>query len=107
MRGPKAMRHQVVTEVKLRRYFWTTVLSAGLVYMAGTMLFGDTGLMRYLKLNKRQAAIQQELDRIQTGNQRVAERLSSLGTDDFYVEKNARESFGMATKDEYIFIYKD
>jgi cell division protein FtsB len=107
MRGPKALRQQVVTEVKFRRYFWNTLLTLSLAYMAGTLLFGDMGLMRYMELNKRQAAIQMELDSVMSVNQRVAERLSSLGTDDFYVEKNARESFGMATKDEYIFIYKD
>jgi len=106
MRGPKALRQQVVAEVRLRRYFWNTVLTAGLVYMAGLMLFGDTGLMRYLQLNKRQQEIQVELERIEAENQRVAEKLSSLGTDDFYVEKNARESFGMSGKDEYVFIYK-
>ena len=106
MRGSKALRQQVVTEVKYRRYFWNTLLTLALVYMAGTMLFGDTGLMRYMELNKRQQAIQKELDRIQAGNRMVAERLASIDTDNFYVEKNARENFGMATKDEYIFIYK-
>lgn len=107
MKGPKALRHQVVTEVRLRRYFWNMLLSISLIYIVGTMLFGDMGLMRYFELNKRQVAIQRGLDRIEAGNQRVEQRLASLGSDNFYVEKNARESFGMASEDEYIFIYKD
>jgi len=106
MNAQKALRHQVVTEVRLRRYFWNTVLTLGLVYMAGSMLFGEMGLMRYIQLNEREAAIERELDAVLAENQRVARRLSSLDTDNFYVEKNARESFGMANHDEYVFIYK-
>lgn len=106
MSGTKALRKQVVTEIRLRRYFWNILLSLGLVYMAGSMLFGDMGLVRYLQLNERQASIQMELDRIMQQNRLAAGKLTSLSTDNFYVEKNARESFGMSSKDEFVFIFK-
>jgi len=106
MRGPKALRNQVVTEIRLRRYFWNTVLSLGLIYMVGSMLFGDMGLLRYLHLKDRQQAIQADFDAITEQKLSLANRMESLSTDNFYVEKHARESFGMASGDEYVFIYK-
>jgi len=106
MRGSKALRQQVLAEVKLRQYFWNTVLSLALIYMMGSMIFGDMGLLRYLELRDRQITLEQELDAVTAQNMGAAQRLQALGSDDFYIEKNARESFGMATEDEYIFIYK-
>ena len=106
MRGSKALRQQVLSEVKLRQYFWNTLLSLSLIYMVGSLLFGNMGLLRYLELKERQMTLHSELENVLARNQRVAARLDALGSDNFYVEKNARENFGMATEDEYIFIYK-
>jgi len=106
MRGPKALRQQVLTEVRLRRYFWTTAFSLTLLYLLGITLFGDMGILRYMHLNERRAAIQKEFDAVMKQKQAVADRLNSLNSDNFYAEKHARENFGMSGKDEYIFIYK-
>jgi len=95
-----------LTEVRLRRYFWTTALSLTLLYLLGATLFGDMGILRYLQLNERRDAIQMELDAIMEQKMNIASRLDSLNSDNFYAEKHARESFGMASEDEYIFIYK-
>lgn len=102
----KALRKQVLAEVRLKRYFWNALLSFVLITMIGTMVFGDMGLLRYLDLKERQGRIEKELNSIMQDNLRTSARLDSIKEDNYFIEKHARESFGMASKDEYIFIFK-
>ena len=102
----KALRKQVLAEVRLKRYFWNALLSFVLITMVGTMIFGDMGLLRYLDLKERQGTIEQELKTIMQQNLYTSSRLKSIEEDNYFIEKHARESFGMAAPDEYIFIFK-
>ena len=83
-----------------------TALFIGLCYLLGTLCFGDMGLLRYLDLKDRRATIEKELNVIMEQNARAKERLNSASSDNYYLEKNARESFGMSSPDEYVFIFK-
>ncbi len=71
----KALRKQVLAEVRLKRYFWNALLSFVLITMIGTMIFGDMGLLRYMDLKERQSAIEMELNSIMQDNLRTSARL--------------------------------
>lgn len=100
------LRKQVRTELKVRRYVVYTLLLLSICYMAGTLVFSDMGLLRYIELKKKQDSLDLELKNIMDENFKLKASIDSLKNDDFYVEKNARENFGLSGKDEYIFIYK-
>jgi cell division protein FtsB len=100
------LRKQVKAEVKIRRYIAFTLLLLSLIYVTGSFVFGDTGFLRYFDLKKKQSELEQELNTIMDETFRLETTIKVLKEDDFYVEKHAREDFGLAGPDEYIFIYK-
>lgn len=100
------LRRQVASELRTRDYVIFTVLLLLLLYLAGAAFFGDMGFIRYSELKKNRAQIERELAGINKDNEKLRTDIDSLKTDEFYTEKNARESFGLANKNEYIFIYK-
>lgn len=106
MLGKHALRRQVQSEVRIRRYFVNAALAFCLLYLVGTLIFSDMGLIRYMELRDKQDELQQELDAISEQNRLLAETLKAYETDPFYIEKHAREEFGMAGPGETIFIYK-
>ena len=101
-----ALRRQVQSEVRMRRYMINAAIALCLVYLVGTLVFSDMGFVRYMELSKKQTELQQELDTISEQNRLLAETLKSYETDPFYIEKHAREEFGMAGPGETIFIFK-
>ena len=102
----KTFRKQVNSELKKRRYVLYTVLLLSLLYIATGLLVGDRGIMRYIHLQDRKAELGAELDVINDENAKLGAIINSYEKNDFYVEKNARENFGLAGPDEYIYIYE-
>ena len=100
------LRSQVASELRTRDYVILTVLLLVLMYLASAAFFGDMGILRYSDLKRNKIQIEHELASIGKDNSRLRSDIDSLKTDEFYVEKNARENFGLANKNEYIFIYK-
>lgn len=103
---PDSLKDQVRAEIKKRRYVTYTLLFAGILYVAANLLFGDMGLLRHRELRGRKAAIEKELNAMRMENNRIRSSIRSYKEKDFYTEKNARENFGLAGKDEYIFLYE-
>lgn len=106
MLGRHALRRQVQSEVRMRRYMVNAIIALCLLYLVGTLIFSDMGLIRYMELSQKQDDLQKELDAITEQNRALSETLKSFETDPFYMEKHAREEFGMAGPGETIFIYK-
>ena len=100
------LRRQVASELRTRDYVILTVLLLVLIYLASAAFFGDMGVLRYSDLKRNKIQIEHELAGITQDNSRLRADIDELKTDEFYVEKNARENFGLANKNEYIFIYK-
>ncbi len=100
------LRGQVASELRTRDYVILTVLLLVLIYLASAAFFGDMGIIRYSDLKRNKIQIEHELASINKDNSRLRSDIGELKTDEFYVEKNARENFGLANKNEYIFIYK-
>jgi cell division protein FtsB len=103
----KLLRKQVESEQKRRRYVVYTILLLSILYVITTLLVGDRGLMRYLELGKKETALRAKVTELKQDNEKLRTALDSYGENNFYLEKHARENFGLAEKDEYIYLYED
>jgi cell division protein FtsB len=102
----RLLRKQVATELKLRRYAFLTFLILSFAYLLVNLVFSDTGLLRYLQLRENRSALGEELKLLSEENEVLRSSVITYRDNNFYVEKHAREDFGLAGPDEYIFIYK-
>jgi cell division protein FtsB len=100
------LRKQVVSEVKKRRLIFFTFVVLSFLYLTISLLFGDVGLLRYLELNRTKKGLEKQLVEINRQNEQVRTQIRLLKEDPFYKEKLAREEFGLARPDEYIFQYE-
>ncbi|MCE5312171.1 MAG: septum formation initiator family protein [Nitrospiraceae bacterium] len=103
---PRNLRQQVAVERKRRGMVFFTIITIALVYLSINLLFGDMGLIKYMELNKNKAKLETEIKSIKTENDAMKQQVSSLKTDPFYIEKYAREEYGLAKPDEYIFQFQ-
>ena len=101
------MRRQVSSELKLRRYVLNTVLVLSLIYVFGTLVFSDMGVLRYMEIKEKHAVLANDLNRIEAQNNSLKASINKYKSDPFYIEKHARENFGMSSSDEIVYIYKD
>lgn len=105
MTNQNLLRKQVASELKKRHLVFSTIMLLSLLYLGINFLFGDVGFFRYIELKEKKAGLEQELKDIDLKNDRLRSELKLLNENPFYLEKHARENFGMAKPDEYIFKY--
>lgn len=105
MNSHKLLEKQVSLELKRRRLIFFTITLLSLFYIFASFMFGDSGLFRYRELKNKKNQIELEVRDIELRNDRLRAELKALKEDPFYIEKHAREEFGMARPGEYIFKY--
>jgi cell division protein FtsB len=105
MSSHNLLRKQVASEIKKRRLIFFTVFCLSLLYFVISFTFGDSGLLKYRELKKKKSELAAEIRAIETRNNALKSELKLLKENPFYLEKYAREDFGMAKPDEYIFKY--
>ncbi len=99
------LRDQVRSEIKKRKLIFFTLFILCFVYFTISLLFGDMGLLRYIELNRTKRSLEKQLIEISRQNEDIKTQIKLLKEDPFYREKFAREEFGLAKPDEYIFEY--
>jgi len=107
MGSSNLLRKQVVSEIRKRKLIFLTVFFLVFVYLVISLIFGDLGLLRYTELNKKKATLERQIKEMEKGNKQLNSEVQLLKKDPFYLEKYAREEFGLAKPDEYIFLYDD
>jgi cell division protein FtsB len=106
MEGPvNLLRKQVVSERRKRRLIFLTVILLSFLYLFISLIFGDMGLLRYRELRKTKVQLEARINNIEAENAQIKTYIKSLKEDPFYLEKHAREDFGLSKPDEYIFQY--
>ena len=105
MNSQNLLRKQVTSELKKRRLIFITIIFLSLLYLLISFTFGDSGLIRYLELREKKSQLVREIKEIEAQNSRLKSDTKLLKENPFYLEKHAREDFGMAKPDEYIFKY--
>lgn len=106
MNSNKLLKKQVEAEFKRRRLVFSTVMLLCFIYLSIALVLGDTGLIKYIELNKKKTALVAEIDNIEKVNAGLMAEIKSLKEDKFYLEKRAREEFGLARPDEYIYMFQ-
>ncbi len=105
MTGHKLLQKQVREEMKRRRLVVFTAFVIVFTFLTINLLFGDMGLFRYMELQETRLNLERQIEDINSQNQQLRTQLQLLKEDAFYREKLAREEFGMAKPDEFIFKY--
>ena len=99
------LRKQVASERKKRKLIFLTVVFLCFLYLFITLIFADMGLLQYRDLFAKKMQLETQVKEIEQDNARIRSEITSIREDPFYKEKHAREDFGLARPDEYIFQY--
>ncbi len=105
MSANNLLEKQVRSEVKKKRLIFITLMVLSFIYLSISLVFGEMGLFRYIDLSKTRKNMEKELVEINRQNEQIKTQIRLLKEDPFYKEKFAREEFGLAKPDEYIFQY--
>ena len=105
MNSDNLLRKQVVSEARKRRLITSIVLILSIIYLAHSLLLGDSGILKYRELGRKKAGLEKEINDLRAENTQIKSEIKSLNENPFYMEKYAREEFGLARPDEYIFQY--
>lgn len=99
------LKKQVEREKKRKKLIISTILFLSFIYLLISLIFGDMGIIRYKELKKTKSNLEEQLKEIETENKHLKYEIENYSKDPFYLEKYAREEFGFAKRDEYIFLY--
>ena len=105
MAGTNLLRQQVSSEMRKRRLIFYTVMLLSFIYLFVSLIFGDMGVLKYRELSKKKTRLQMQIQEMEQENLHIRSQIKSFKEDPFYAEKHAREDFGLAKPDEYIFQY--
>ena len=110
MRGriqPRNLRQQVTVEGKRRNIVFFTLVTLAFFYIVIALVLGNMGFLKYAALTKTKNTLVTEISTLEKENKALKTHVGSLKDDNFYIEKYAREEYGLAKPDEYIFQFKD
>jgi cell division protein FtsB len=83
-----------------------SLVAAVLIYLLGAIIFSDMGLLKYHKLQKTKLSLEKEITLLEGNNRKIKEEVTALKEDPYFIEKHAREEFGLARPEEYIFQFQ-
>ncbi len=103
----RGLSHQVSREKRLKTIVFFSCVLAAMAYLIYNLMFGDMGFIKYHELRQNKKRLESEVARINKENKELNEQVNALKKDPFYVEKYAREEYGLAKPDEFIFQFKN
>lgn len=101
------LRQQVESERKKRDLFFFSIIAVAFLYVIISAVFGNRGLIKYYELKNTESSLKAEIESLQKGNELLKAQTDALNRDSFLKEKYARENFGLAKPEEYIYQFKD
>ena len=90
---------------KLSQHVINYGLMAALTLMLFFLVFGEWGLLHYQRLSEDRRLLEERSQALQRENELLREKIYRITKDDRYLEKVAREDFGLARKGEIIFLF--
>ena len=90
---------------KLSRHVINYGLTAALTLMLFFLVFGEWGLLHYQRLSEERRLLEERSQALQRENELLREKIYRISKDDRYLEKIAREEFGLARKGEIIYLF--
>ncbi|MCE5194747.1 MAG: septum formation initiator family protein [Nitrospiraceae bacterium] len=105
MNSNNLLRKQVVSEIRKKRLITSIIFLLSFIYLMINLLFGDSGFIRYKQLINKKSSLENEIAALHKDTGQMKKQIVALKENPFYLEKHAREEFGLARPDEYIFQY--
>jgi cell division protein FtsB len=103
----RGMREQVSREQRKRTYIFFACIALALAYLSYNLMFGEMGVIKYIEIKHNKTRLDGEITRIDKENKALNIQVNSLKKDPYYIEKYAREEYGLAKPGEFIFQFKN
>lgn len=103
----KNLREQLNRERKIKSLTSTAVLLLILSFVTYSFFFGNMGYLKYRELRHNEQKLIKEINELTAANQALREEIRLLRTDPNYLEKFAKEKFGLVKPGELIFQFRD
>jgi cell division protein FtsB len=100
-------RQAIIEDQKRRRLILLTVTGFFIIYFIFSFVFGDSGLLSYLRMKGMQQQLSHEIDQIHQKNAELRHEIKSLRSDPDYIEQIAREQLGLVKDGEVIYQFND
>lgn len=105
------MRNRTKGEVEqrqlhLKRLFCAIALVVN-AYLLLSLLFGEMGLLKFIKMKQTYAQIRMENNGLQEENEKLTRRIEMLKTDPDTIEQIARDRLGLAKEGELVYEFYD
>ncbi len=99
-------RKEVETKKRRKRTVMLTFGILIIIYLFLTIIFGDNGFLRYVKLKSIKTDIQVETRGIKRQNEEIKKQIDIIKKDPVYLEELARKH-GLTRDDEIVFEFGD
>jgi len=76
-------------------------------YLLLSLLFGEMGLLKFIKMKQTYAKIQRENHTLKEENEKLGRKIRMLKTDPDVIEQIARDRLGFAKEGELIYEFYD
>ncbi len=99
-------RQQVEYKKKISRLVSFTIGVLILIYLSLSLVFSESGFLRYMKLESAKTGLMAEVRKIKKQNKEIEGHIDLLKKDPDLIEEIAREQ-GLTKEGEWVFKYED
>ncbi len=101
-----ALKEQLRRERNIRSKIYIILLLIVLFFLLYGFFFGNMGYLKYRELKNNEKKLLTEIERISQVNSSLSREIDLLKKDQAYLEKYAKEKFGLVKPGEMIFQFK-
>ena len=105
--GRHFLREQVIKEQRTRGKLLLLVLLIISVFLVYNFFFGDMGYIKYRQLKNNEQKLLREINNLSAENEIIKKEIELLKNDPTYLEKYAKEKFGLVKPGEMVFQFKN
>jgi len=101
-----SLKEQLLREKKRNDRIFLFIFSAIIILLGYSFFFGDMGYLKYLELKNNEQKLIKEINEISVENNALRNEIELLKKDPSYLEKYAREKFGLVKPGEMVFQFQ-
>ncbi|MCS7214581.1 MAG: septum formation initiator family protein [Thermodesulfovibrio sp.] len=101
-----SLKEQLLRERKKKDRLFLLLFSLVMLFLSYSFFFGDMGYLKYMELKKNEERILREINEISMENTHLKNEIELLKNDRSYLEKYAKEKFGLVKPGEMVFQFK-
>lgn len=101
------LKEQLKKEQTRKIKIYIFLLGLILITLMYSFLFGNMGYLKYKELKKNEQKLLTEVNQITRGNNSLKQEIDLLKRDQAYLEKYAKEKFGLVKPGEMVFQFKN